>query len=565
MRLAGSNDPCEDRYAIRSKDNSVQAFGVFDGHGGFLAADIACSQLLDVLLKHVDALAPEDRTPTNIIQILDKTFQETDATILEEAIRIHKRRHGIAQAAAANSDGAASSQSNGAPPVKPTGRAGSCALVLLIVDGIMYFSHAGDCRAAICSSTNPAKGGSPSGPNALLNAQEVIPGMAGAAPEAAESDGEPGSEAFTLVDPFLEHSAAAQLAKEKAQGLNKGNVNANNNSTALTRNNATAIKRKREEGGCCFNARGSSLVLQGVTIDHTCNVTAETVAIACMSDDSMPIRQTVVGRPRIASQAPLRVGGSLVVTRALGDGYLKMRELSVEPFASYCPYITCRPTISWRKMQPTDRAVILASDGLWNFVSAKDCISALTTVGHAADSLSSQIRCPIGSRCSYDSHVSTDLSLHGDAGFVVNPTDVYSALAEAAAAETPEPASEIASRPQGGLDSSEDMSHERDARHGSGPSTPSTTESVANVLFSETECATAEQLPKQRSISHENFSSNADMQPLNMDAAEQLLDVCLRSAAYYARTNVDVLRTMEAGSLRREMVDDITVMVLYLS
>jgi len=587
VRLAGSNDPCEDRYAIRSRGQSIQAFGVFDGHGGFLAADIACSQLLDILLQYVDALAPEDRTPANITGILDTTFQETDKIILDEAIRIHKRRDDITRAA--NSDGSGGSQSSGgaAPPMKPTGRAGSCALVLLIVDGTMYFAHVGDCRAAICSSI---KTGTPTRSNVLTDMQNMSP-VNWTQEAAAAADGENGSESFALVDLFLECSAAAQLAKEKAQGLNKihGNGNGNGNGNALTRNNATATKRKREEGGCYFNARGSSLALQGVTIDHTCNVTAETVAIGCMSDDIMPIRQTVVGRPRIPSQAPLRVGGSLVVTRALGDGYLKIKELSVEPFVSHCPYITCRPTISWRKMQATDRAVILASDGLWNFVSAKDCVAALTTVGRGVDSQNSQVRCPISSVCSYDSHVSTELSQHGDAGFAPNPADVYTALTtvtetQGEAEAGSEPGSEITTHPQGGVIATPlpKIGDELDKCSGSGLShstpspSPSTEESAATVLLlsNRTECALAKQLSEQQTLTQvqvqvqgqgQGQGKIADVQPLNMDAAGELMDVCLRSAAYYAKTNVDVLRTMEAGNLRREMVDDITVMVLYFS
>ena len=40
VRLAESNDPCEDRYAVRSSiKDGIQLFGVFDGHGGYLAGE----------------------------------------------------------------------------------------------------------------------------------------------------------------------------------------------------------------------------------------------------------------------------------------------------------------------------------------------------------------------------------------------------------------------------------------------------------------------------------------------------------------------------------------------
>jgi serine/threonine protein phosphatase PrpC len=49
------------------------------------------------------------------------------------------------------------------------------------------------------------------------------------------------------------------------------------------------------------------------------------------------------------------------VTRALGDAYLKVKEFSAMPFSEFCPYISCMPTISHRKLSPTDSYIVLAS------------------------------------------------------------------------------------------------------------------------------------------------------------------------------------------------------------
>lgn len=43
-----------------------------------------------------------------------------------------------------------------------------------------------------------------------------------------------------------------------------------------------------------------------------------------------------------------RVAGSLAVTRALGDAYLKTPLLSFLPYKSHAPYITARPEVNCR-------------------------------------------------------------------------------------------------------------------------------------------------------------------------------------------------------------------------
>lgn len=56
-----SNLPGEDRYCVRVT-NDVSCFAVLDGHGGYLAADIACAGLLDMIISHISATNAEDLT-----------------------------------------------------------------------------------------------------------------------------------------------------------------------------------------------------------------------------------------------------------------------------------------------------------------------------------------------------------------------------------------------------------------------------------------------------------------------------------------------------------------------
>ena len=70
-----------------------------------------------------------------------------------------------------------------------------------------------------------------------------------------------------------------------------------------------------------------------------------------------------------------RVAGSLAVTRALGDAYLKTPLLSFLPYKSHAPYITARPEVNCRPVSSTtDKVLILATDGVWERASGEDAL-----------------------------------------------------------------------------------------------------------------------------------------------------------------------------------------------
>jgi serine/threonine protein phosphatase PrpC len=70
-----------------------------------------------------------------------------------------------------------------------------------------------------------------------------------------------------------------------------------------------------------------------------------------------------------------RVAGSLAVTRALGDAYLKTPKLSFQPYAKGCPYITAQPEVNVRRLSKDgDRVLILATDGVWERCSGEDVL-----------------------------------------------------------------------------------------------------------------------------------------------------------------------------------------------
>jgi serine/threonine protein phosphatase PrpC len=70
-----------------------------------------------------------------------------------------------------------------------------------------------------------------------------------------------------------------------------------------------------------------------------------------------------------------RVAGSLAVTRALGDAYLKTPLLSFLPYKCHAPYITARPEVNCRPLvKDGDKVLVIASDGVWERASGEDVL-----------------------------------------------------------------------------------------------------------------------------------------------------------------------------------------------
>lgn len=74
--------------------------------------------------------------------------------------------------------------------------------------------------------------------------------------------------------------------------------------------------------------------------------------------DPMPFRSSTKSR-LINPDLPQRVAGSLMVTRAMGDGYLKCPSLSDGVFRPYCPYITAEPVRRHARKHACTAALLL--------------------------------------------------------------------------------------------------------------------------------------------------------------------------------------------------------------
>jgi len=106
-----------------------------------------------------------------------------------------------------------------------------------------------------------------------------------------------------------------------------------------------------------------------LTTDHSAYNPAEVTAVLRRCNNA----------PKAISSASgggiKRVAGSLAVTRALGDAYLKTPRLSFFPYKRHAPYITARPEVNCRVLtKGADRILILASDGVWERASGDDVL-----------------------------------------------------------------------------------------------------------------------------------------------------------------------------------------------
>ena len=163
----------------------------------------------------------------------------------------------------------------------------------------------------------------------------------------------------------------------------------------------------RHRAGSSQSSQGSSQGSQrstvsqyttiSITHDHTAQNKSEQEAVRARTSDPLPFRdktQSTTVRPCALQPAPrasasspllirsgllrtampLRVAGSLMVTRAMGDGYLKRRKLSSSPFQQYCPYITAQPEMHELELVDDDAFVVLASDGIWDNLENEEVV-----------------------------------------------------------------------------------------------------------------------------------------------------------------------------------------------
>ncbi|XP_050383259.1 probable protein phosphatase 2C 68 [Argentina anserina] len=80
-----------------------------------------------------------------------------------------------------------------------------------------------------------------------------------------------------------------------------------------------------------------------------------------------------------------RIKGIIQVSRSIGDAYLKRPEFSLDPsFLRFQlpeplrrPVLSAEPSVYTRVLQPEDRFIIFASDGLWDLMTNKEAVEVV--------------------------------------------------------------------------------------------------------------------------------------------------------------------------------------------
>jgi hypothetical protein len=128
-----SNVPGEDRYSIRILADDIKLFAVIDGHGGYLAADMACALLLDMILSKLlenGFLACDSMT---IYEIIRAAFRDLDELILNQTSLL------ISHPPAPTSS--SSSPTASKRPIFQL--AGCCVVLALVLGSDLYVAHVG--------------------------------------------------------------------------------------------------------------------------------------------------------------------------------------------------------------------------------------------------------------------------------------------------------------------------------------------------------------------------------------------------------------------------------------
>lgn len=122
-------------------------------------------------------------------------------------------------------------------------------------------------------------------------------------------------------------------------------------------------------GSCLEIVEGMELGALQLSTDHNTSIPEETLRIKEEHPDDS--RCIVNGR----------VKGRLKVTRAFGAGYLKqlkwnngLLEMFRNEFIGTKPYISCVPSLCHHKLGPSDRFLVLSSDGLYQYFSNEEVV-----------------------------------------------------------------------------------------------------------------------------------------------------------------------------------------------
>ncbi|CAN0386668.1 unnamed protein product [Pylaiella littoralis] len=377
-----ANNPTEDRHAELSHETlGVKIYCVCDGHGGSRAAQFVCDHLVADVLARVESIASAATASTAgagappTPPAPPPTLTQTPTTV---AIAREQDKGGGSGAGGANngvSDGVRERAGSGGDewtgneveirrsladafqscdeqfiaqldPTKNRGyiNAGCCVVLALLVRSKLYVAHVGDCRLVL--GTTDAARFSPSG-------------------EAPTSTG--AGEGMAAV-PVGKCGGFVGPGDGGSRGRNRG-----------ARGVAGGVTVGSRRAGSPLRGSAASIELDAVALsrDHNCDDGEEAALVRARSGDDNAIRVSRSDEWK-GARAIKRVAGSLAVTRAIGDAYLKKAAFSFSPYKEGVPYITAEPAVRAIELTSKDRFLVLATDGVWEQVSNEEAVRCVS-------------------------------------------------------------------------------------------------------------------------------------------------------------------------------------------
>jgi serine/threonine protein phosphatase PrpC len=274
-------------------------------------------------------------------------------------------------------------------------------------DALLYTAHVGDCRAVMLGSAPPrtikVHGTVTGHPDATddesshhsSDETECLSSSDHDADssydEDIETEGKPASAATSPYMPYMRRPARRQSRRLAVDdfGTNAPFIALppleGFQSVEIANDSDGDLRGKRHHSGrnCSDSSSSSSssqaapppIILPPVTrpidltTDHSAYNPAEVTAVIRRCNNAPRAISAGVGG------GIKRVAGSLAVTRALGDAYLKTPQLSFFPYNRHAPYITARPEVNCRPIvKDGDKVLVLATDGVWERANGEDVL-----------------------------------------------------------------------------------------------------------------------------------------------------------------------------------------------
>lgn len=282
-----ANDPTEDRHVeLVDEALGVRIYCVCDGHGGSRAAQFVCDNLAKDVLAQVEEMAgvatPPRRGRRATASASAGTGTGSSGDIWAKGVDDEAVRRLLSDAFS-SCDQRFIAQLD---PKKNRGyiNAGCCVVLALLIRSRLFVAHVGDCRAVL-------------GTTDATRFPAEITSLAGTKHERGVSQGRKGGSA----------------AQSKAGAP------------------ATSPPSSPCPGSGSSGAEMGELVAVALSRDHNCNDEDEVSLVRARSADDNAIRVSRNDEWR-GARAIKRVAGSLAVTRAIGDAYLKEAVFSFSPY-----------------------------------------------------------------------------------------------------------------------------------------------------------------------------------------------------------------------------------------